>query len=157
MPDLVRAGVEGVADVDPYEEAKIRILNGGHLALCYLGALAGHTTFDQTFNDPRLRQIFDAFETGEVLRGLEMELPFDKHAYLAEIAARFSNETIADQLERLCMNGYSKMPIYLRPTLAACLRQNILPTSTITCIASWYVYARHIAAGRMPVHYHEPY
>ena len=33
MPDLAVAGVELVEDVDPYEEAKIRILNGGHTGL----------------------------------------------------------------------------------------------------------------------------
>ena len=157
MPDLTQSGVEVVTNVDPYEEAKIRILNGGHTGLCYLGALAGYTTFDETFNDPRLRAIFDAFETEEVLPGLEIELPFNKHAYLAEIAARFSNEAIADQLERICMDGYSKMPIYIRPTLEACLRQNNMPHNAIACVASWYVYGRRFANGQMHVRYHEPY
>lgn len=157
MPELGECGVQLVADVDPYEEAKIRILNGGHTGLCYLGALAGYETYDQAFNDPRLREIFDAFETDEVLPGLEIEVPFDKHAYLDEIAARFSNSAIADQLERICMDGYSKMPIYIRPTLEACLRQKIMPSNAITCVASWYVYARRFANGQMPVRYHEPY
>ena len=148
---------EIVEDVDPYEEAKIRILNGGHTALCYLGALAGYETYDAAFKDSELRAIFDAFETQEVLPGLDIELPFDKHAYLAEIAARFSNVAIADQLERICMDGYSKMPIYIRPTLEACLRQDIMPRNAITCVAGWYVYARRFANGDMPVHYHEPY
>ena len=44
--------------VDPYEEAKIRILNGGHSCLAYLGALSGHHTFDQAIADPEL---FDHF------------------------------------------------------------------------------------------------
>ncbi|MEP4704765.1 MAG: mannitol dehydrogenase family protein, partial [Hyphomicrobiales bacterium] len=35
MPDLPKVGTEFVADVDPYEEAKIRILNGGHTGICY--------------------------------------------------------------------------------------------------------------------------
>ncbi|MGJ8530328.1 mannitol dehydrogenase family protein [Maritalea sp.] len=157
MPNLTLSGVEIVSDVDPYEEAKIRILNGGHTALCYLGVLAGHTTFDQAFKDPKLRAVFDGFEIGEVLPGLDMELPFDKRAYLAEIAARFSNEVIADQLERICMDGYSKMPIYILPSITACFQQNIVPRHAIHCIASWYVYARRYANGEIPIHYHEPY
>ena len=46
MPDLREVGVQVVGNVEPYEEAKIRILNGGHTGLAYLGALAGHQTFD---------------------------------------------------------------------------------------------------------------
>ena len=40
MPALNKVDVELVDNVNPYEEAKIRILNGGHTALCYLGALS---------------------------------------------------------------------------------------------------------------------
>ena len=157
MPDLPKVGTEFVVDVDPYEEAKIRILNGGHTGICYLGALAGHKTFDQAIRDPMLRVFFDNFETKEVLPGLDMPLPFNKSDYLLDVVDRFSNRAIADQLERICMDGYSKIPIYIRPTLESCLRQNIMPKYCYECIASWYVYARHFAAGKMPIHYHEPY
>lgn len=157
MPDLPQVGVEFVADVDPYEETKIRILNGGHTAVCYFGALAGHKTFDQVIRDPELRAVFDDFQNKEVLPGLDISLPFDKHEYLEKVVARFSNRAIADQLERICMDGFSKISIYLRPTLESCLRQNIVPTHGFDCVASWYVYARRFAAGTMPIHYHEPY
>ncbi|MEP0942131.1 MAG: mannitol dehydrogenase family protein [Rhizobiaceae bacterium] len=157
MPDLSVSGVEIVENVDPFEETKIRILNGGHTALCYLGALAGHSTYDAAFADPTLRAVFNSFQTEEVLPGLDMKLPFEKHDYLAQIASRFSNKAIADQLERICMDGYSKMPVFIRPTLSSCLRQGILPKAAMFCIAGWYVYARRFAAGQMPVHYNEPY
>ena len=125
MPHLSKVGVEFVADVDPFEEAKIRILNGGHTSICYLGALAGHKTFDEVILDPSFRVFFDHFEIKEVLPGLDIELPFDKQEYLAEVVNRFSNSAIADQLERICMDGYSKVQLYIRPTLESCLRQNI--------------------------------
>lgn len=157
MPDLSLAGVQIVENVDPYEETKIRILNGGHTALCYLGALAGHVTYDEAFADPELRAVFNAFETQEVLPGLDMALPFDKHDYLAQIAARFSNKAIADQLARIIMDGYSKMPVFIRPTMKSCLRQGIMPKNALFCIAGWYVYARRVAAGQMSIPYTEPY
>ncbi|KMW57351.1 Mannitol dehydrogenase family protein [Candidatus Rhodobacter oscarellae] len=156
-PDLAQVGVQVVADVHPYEEAKIRILNGGHTGLCYLGALAGHQTFDQAMLDPALRAHFDAYETENVLPGLALELPFDRHAYLAEIAARFGNRAIADDLARICMDGWTKMQVFIRPTLEGCLAQGISPTRGYDCVASWYVYARRIAAGAMPIPYTEPF
>ena len=140
-----------------YEEAKIRILNGGHTGLCYLGALAGFKTFDEAMRDPRTRAHFDGWETNEVLPGLTIALPFDKERYLDEIAERFGNTAIADALERIFMDGWSKLPIYIRPTLQSCLEQGITPSYGYDCIASWYVYARRFADGVMPISYHEPY
>ena len=156
MPDLAQVGVEVVASVEPYEEAKIRILNGGHTALCYLGALAGHDTFDHAIADPELRAHFDRYEQEEVLAGLGSDIPFDTSAYLAQVSARFENAGIADQLERICMDGYSKMAIYIRPTLRACLEQGKRPLAGYDCAASWIVYARQFQAGRALVPYHEP-
>ena len=58
MPALNKVDVELVDNVNPYEEAKIRILNGGHTALCYLGALSGYKTFDEIMTDQKLRSHF---------------------------------------------------------------------------------------------------
>lgn len=157
MPDLSRVGVQVVGNVEPYEEAKIRILNGGHTGLAYLGALAGHRTFDQAMRDPAVRSHFDRWETAEVLPGLNGVLPFDGPEYLNEIAQRFENAGIADQLERICMDGYSKMAIYVRPTLRACLAQGISPEAGYDCVASWVVYARKHQAGTIDLTYVEPF
>ena len=157
MPDLEIVGAEFVSDVDPYEEAKIRILNGGHTGLCYLGALAGHQTFDQPMLDPQLRAHFDNWEQKNVLPGLSLELPFNKEDYLREVAHRFENKAIADDLARICMDGWSKMQIFIRPTLRSCLKQGISPTFGYDVAASWYVYARRVAHGTMPISYVEPF
>lgn len=157
MADLGRGGVRVVADVDPFEEAKIRILNGGHTGLAYLAALAGYHSFDEAMYDPKLRGHFDHWELDEILPGLTVDLPFDKAEYLNQITARFGNRAIGDQLERICMDGWSKMPIYVRPTLASCLRQGIVPRYGFDCVASWYVYARRFDAGSTSVPYHDAY
>ena len=157
MAELTKVGVEVVKEVNPFEEAKIRILNGGHTALAYLGALAGYATFDQAMSDRRLRRHFDAWERDEVLPGLNMVLPFDKLEYLDQVADRFCNAAIADQLERICMDGWSKMPIYIKPTLTSCLRQGLTPRHGFKSVASWYVFARRFSKGSMDIRYHELY
>lgn len=157
MPDLARVGVQVVDSVEPFEEAKIRILNGGHTGLTYLGALAGLRTFDQAMHDTELRAHFDRFEQEDVLRGLGDSIPFDTAQYLEKIAARFENPGIADQLERICMDGYSKMAIYIRPTLHSCLHKGLTPSASYDCVASWVVYARRFKAGKTDIPYHEPF
>ena len=157
LPDFEQVGVQIVPDVEPYEEAKIRILNGGHSGLAYLGALAGHQTFDQAMRDPVLRAHFDKWEQHEVLQGLDDHIPFNTSDYLHKIAGRFENQGIADHLERICMDGYAKMAIYIRPTLEACLQKGILPEAGFDCVASWIVSARHFQNGSVGFPYHEPH
>ena len=156
-PDLSKVGVTFTKNVDPYEEAKIRILNGGHTCLTYLGALAGHNTFDQVMADPELFAHFEEFERKEVLPALTESLPFDKDQYLDQIIARFKNASIGDTVERICSDGFLKFPIFIRPTLQGCLSQGILPRAGIRSIASWYVFCKHIEAGRLQIKYAEPY
>ena len=156
MPDLAQAGVTVVADVDPYEETKIRVLNGGHTALCYMAALDGVETFDAAMRVPELNAHFQSFERGEVLPAITLDLPFSKDAYLDQIARRFSNVAIGDTVARICADGMAKFPIFIRPTLEGCLRQGIMPVYAIRSIASWHVFAQHVAAGKIPFDYAEP-
>ena len=156
MPDLAQAGVTVTNDVDPYEETKIRVLNGGHTALCYMAALEGIETFDQAMRVPALAQHFHAFETQDVLPALDFELPFSKEDYLEKIAARFANRAIGDTIARICADGMAKFPIFIRPTLEGRLKQGDMPIAAIRSIASWHVFATHVAAGKIPFKYVEP-
>ena len=131
-------------------------MNGGHTGLAYLGALAGYDTFDEAMRDADLRAHFDGLEGEEILAGLQLTLPFDKRAYSERIAERFANRAIADALERICMDGFAKFPIFLRPTLEGCLSQGISPQHCYVSIASWYVFARRHARGQGRIDYHEP-
>jgi D-arabinitol 4-dehydrogenase len=55
------------------------------------------------------------------------------------------------------MDGWSKFPIFIRPTLKSCLAQGISPTGGYDSIASWYIYARRFANGQTHISYVEPY
>lgn len=156
MPDLDRAGVTVTSDVDPYEETKIRVLNGGHTAMAYLAALEGVETFDEVMRVPHLLQHFMKFEMEEVLPALTLTLPFSKTDYLNEIARRFGNAAIGDTIARICADGMAKFPIFIRPTLEGCLKQGNMPTHSIRSIASWYVFATHVDAGNIGFDYLEP-
>lgn len=156
MPNLAQAGVTVTSDVDPYEETKIRVLNGGHTALAYLAALEGVETFDAAMRIPHLNEHFQNFEIQEVLPAITIVLPFSKEDYVVAIERRFGNQAIGDTIARICADGMAKFPIFIRPTLSGCFAQGILPIFTIRSIASWYVFARHVVAGKIPFNYVEP-
>jgi mannitol 2-dehydrogenase len=114
-------GVQIVDDVSAYEDAKIRLLNGSHQMLAYPAFLSGHRQVDVAVRDPLFNAYLSDFlddDAGVWLASLPgMELgPYKK-----KLLDRFSNASIADQLDRLCLDGGSKVPGFLGPTLTACL------------------------------------
>jgi len=155
-PHLEEVGVRFVTDVRPYEEAKIRLLNGGHSSIAYFGALKGHADFASALRDPELNAFFDAFESEEAIPALGAS-PVDLPDYVTQIKSRFLNPYIIDAIERICMDGVNKMTIFVRPTLAECYTKGIKPRRAVAVIASWYVFMRRVAQGRAPVPYADPY
>lgn len=154
-PPLERVGVEIVSDVKAYEEAKIRVLNGGHTILTYLAALKGYNTFDAGIRDSELLAFFRAYETDEVIPAIG-DSPIDLFRYRDVIEARFSNQYIGDTVERICIDGASKFPIFILPTMRGVVGLGNTPRFAIQGIASWYVFMRESQAGRIPFPYIEP-
>jgi D-arabinitol 4-dehydrogenase len=91
FPDLAEVGVTITNNLEPYEETKIRILNGGHTSLAYIGVLSGYDTFDQVMNDKAHRNHFKQLQKEEIIPSLEMELPFDIDEYAEIIEERLSS------------------------------------------------------------------
>ena len=155
-PELDAAGAELVENVLPYEEAKIRILNGSHLGLAYLAALRGFVTFDEALRDPPLDAFFDALTTTEILPALDGPTPVDLVAYRDSVKRRFLNRSIADRITRIAMDGASKFPIFLLPTIRGCFARGIVPRFALTSVASWYVFLRRLVTGSIEFDYVDP-
>lgn len=156
FPDLRPEDVTYTPDVDPYEETKIRVLNGGHTALAYIGALGGFERFDEVMAHPEAANHFQRFEKEEVMRALPASLPFDVETYVQTVSNRFCNEHIADSVERIVSDGYAKFPQFIRPTIRGCLEQGYIPHYSLKSIASWYHFTRKSLNGTMNVPYREP-
>ena len=155
-PNLEKVGVKFVQNVFPYEEAKIRILNGGHVALSYIGALKGHETYDEAICDRELQQYFFELERKEIIPALGNEAPFDLEEYMIIIFERFKNTNIGDKLERIAMDGVGKFPIFILPTINKCFELNIIPENSIESIASWYIFMKKIDNKTLKFNYYEP-
>ncbi len=155
-PNLNAAGVQFVRNVDGYEQPKIRILNGGHTSLVYLGVLHGHETFDSALSDPELAKFFHDFIYQEVIPSLGDNVAVDLQAYSKSIKSRLLNRRIADSIGRIAMDGASKFPIFIVPTVRGCFGRGIAPTHALRSIASWYVFMRHVRTGTISFDYLEP-
>lgn len=154
-PALDLVGVEFVDQVDPYEEAKIRILNAGHTNVVYQAALKGMTYFDEAMRDEELRQYFEDFISQDSIPAIGESI-VDLNNYAKIIERRFSNANIGDTVERICTDGYAKFPIFVYPSLVGCYELGRTPTKTIEGIAAWFVYFQKAQSGAITTPYHEP-
>jgi D-arabinitol 4-dehydrogenase len=156
FPDLTQVGVVITKDIEPYEETKIRILNGGHTSLAYLGALAGYSTFDEVMNDESCRNHFKELQKQEIGPSIDIELPFDIYEYIDKVEERFSSSTNVDDLDRICMDGFTKFHTFVVPSLRKCLEQGKRPIHIYKSIAAWYIYSKRFARGCKRIRYNEP-
>jgi fructuronate reductase len=116
-PAWERTGAELVTDVLPYEAMKLRMLNGSHSAIAYLGQLAGWRTVADAIADPTLA----AFISGlmeEVAATLQLPPQVDRAAYSRALMARFANPALQHQTAQIARDGSQKLPMRLFATAA---------------------------------------
>jgi mannitol 2-dehydrogenase len=116
-PAFELAGVTLTDDVMPYEDAKIRLLNGSHGMLAYPAFLAGLRTVDDAMNDSLFVNYLRNFLNEDAGPHLKSIPGMDLELYKETLLSRFSNPAIEDQLARLCMDGGSKIQVFLLPTI----------------------------------------
>jgi fructuronate reductase len=115
-PQWELAGAQFARDVEPFEHMKLRLLNGAHSTLAYLGALAGHETVAQASNDP----LFIALLRGlwrEAIPTLVQPEGQDLQAYTEALLARFQNRAIRHLTAQIAMDGSQKLPQRLLGTV----------------------------------------
>ena len=143
-------------NLEPYEVAKVRILNGGHTSLAYIGVLSGYNRFDEVMSNQAHRKHFKLLQTEEIIPSIDTDLPFDIDEYYGQIEERLSSELNHDELDRICMDGFTKFHTFILPSLRVCLEQGKRPIHTYRSIAGWYIYARKFARGCSKIRYTEP-
>jgi D-arabinitol 4-dehydrogenase len=156
FPDLTQVGAIITNDIEPYEETKIRILNGAHTSLAYMGVLSGYQTFDQVMNDPSHREHFKRLQIEEIAPSIDVNVPFDIYEYIDKVEERISSEENVDNLDRICMDGFTKFHTFIVPSLRKCLEQGKRPVYIYKSITAWYIYCRKFARGCTKIRYDEP-
>lgn len=116
-PAWERVGVEMVASVQPYEEAKIRILNATHSCIAWAGTLVGMAYIHEGTQHPVIRGFAHAYVSDDVIPCLSPS-PIDLVAYRDVVLERFGNPAVRDTNQRVAMDGFSKIPGFIRPTIA---------------------------------------
>ena len=143
-PAWETVGVQLTDDVTPYEEMKIKLLNGSHLALTYLGFLKGYRFVHDTMNDPLFVAYMRAYMDKDVTPQLAPVPGIDLTAYKNTLVQRFSNQAIADQLERVCSDGSSKFPKFTVPTINRLIADGAELKRAALVVAAWALYLKGV-------------
>ncbi|KAG7336858.1 multiple polyol-specific dehydrogenase [Nitzschia inconspicua] len=107
--------VSVVDDVAPYENMKIRILNGGHASLCYPAALLGLKFVHEAITHPTIGPFMNTLERKEIIPTLPPVPNTNLIEYWNIIASRFANPTLQDTITRICFDGFNRQPKFIVP------------------------------------------
>jgi len=157
-PSWERVGVEMVESVNPYEEAKIRILNASHTGIAWAGTLVGYGFIHEGTHDPSIRQIAWDYVTNDAIPCLatpEKPSPIALAAYRDVVLERFGNPAIRDTNQRVAMDGYSKIPGFMAPTVRERLARSASIASVAMLPALFLAFLQRWHRGEIPYTYND--
>jgi fructuronate reductase len=155
-PRLEEAGVELVGDVAPYELMKLRLLNGSHSTLAYLGYLAGYETVSTTMDDPAFAGFIQAFMDEDVTPTLRMPPGADLADYKSSLLRRFANPALKHRTWQIAMDGSQKLPQRLLGTVRDRLASGAPIGRLALSVAAWMRYGTGIDERGQPIDVRDP-
>ena len=147
-PKWENVGADLVADVRPYETAKLRMLNGAHSFLAYCGLNRGHTYVHEAISDSELRESVLKLMTLEAAPTIKAAAEQNLTSYAASLVNRFSNPALAHRLSQIAIDGSQKIPQRWLETLAYNARNRRQCPAILVGIAAWI---SHLQGANGPV------
>jgi fructuronate reductase len=147
-PAWEKHGAQLVSDVAPYETAKLRMLNGAHSALAYLGLERGHAFVYQAVADAELRAQVERLMLREAATSFAPAPEQDLPGYADALLARFANPALNHRLIQIAMDGSQKVPQRWLETLAFHQRRGERCPALLEALAAWL---RHVRGDARPV------
>jgi fructuronate reductase len=132
-----------VRDVAPFEAMKLRLLNGSHSALAYLGYLAGYETVAEAVADPGLAA-FVAGLMADTIPTLSLPPGADVAGYMRDLIERFRNPALRHRCWQIAMDGTQKLPPRLLAPLRDRLARGLPITRHAMVVAAWMRYVTGI-------------
>lgn len=156
-PAWDRCGVEYVADVAPYENMKLRLLNASHSALAYLGYLSGYETIADAVADQGLRDFIERLWREEIIPVTSIPKGTDALAYVDALMRRYSNTEIRHRTWQIAMDGSQKLPQRILQTVRERLTRNLSIAHLALVVAAWIRYVRGIDEAGKAIDVRDPF
>ncbi|WP_439133297.1 mannitol dehydrogenase family protein [Pseudomaricurvus sp.] len=142
-PDWESVGAMLVDDVAPFEEMKLRLLNGSHSIIAYLGYLSGYDYVHQVMGDPDLKGFVQDY-MALVTPTLNVPDGFDLDAYKQELLDRFSNASLNHRTDQIAQDGSQKIPQRWLASARQLLNDGVDASLLALALAGWIRYLQGV-------------
>ena len=157
-PAWETVGAEMVDSVHAHEEAKIRILNATHSGFAWAGSLIGLNFIHEDVAVAWIRRLCFDYVTDDVIPCLDSPAhpsPMDLARYRDVVIERFGNPYLQDTNQRVAMDGFSKIPGFIAPTIRERLHAGASFASTARLPALFFEFLRRRHAGGIAFEYQD--
>ncbi|MFA0195010.1 mannitol dehydrogenase family protein [Vibrio artabrorum] len=145
-----------VGDVLPFETMKLRMLNGSHSFLAYLGYLSGYKTIYETMQDSRFKQAALNLMLDEQKPTLSVPASFDLQGYALSLVNRYSNHKIEHKTWQIAMDGSQKLPQRALKSIEELIQNNKNYRYLALLVAGWIRYVRGEDEDNQPIDVQDP-
>ncbi len=139
-PQWEQADVQMVSDVQAFEEMKLRLLNGTHSTMAYLGYLAGYKTVDAVIGSQAFATFIRNLMDEEITPSLNMPKNIDLNAYKNALIERYKNPNLKHLTYQIASDGSQKIPQRIIKVLQYQYQHQGPYTRLITSLAGWLYY-----------------
>jgi fructuronate reductase len=136
-PDLAAVGAILTHDVEHYEQAKLRLLNGTHSTLAYIGQLRGYETVGEAMQDRELASFIETMMRFDIAATLRPAPGLDIPEFIVTILGRYRNPGIQHKLAQIGSDGSQKVPYRLLAPISELIKQRRPIDRMAIPIAAW--------------------
>ncbi|MEP1552441.1 MAG: mannitol dehydrogenase family protein [Paraglaciecola sp.] len=155
-PAWQKVGANIVNDVDAYENAKLRLLNGAHSSLAYIGYLTGLDFVHQVMENPELTRFLTHLMKVEIAPTIVAPQGLDLQQYCDDLLQRFSNPELHHRTYQIAMDGSQKVPQRLLHTVEYKLKNNQAFDGLSFAIAGWLRYTMGVDEAGAAIEVQDP-
>jgi fructuronate reductase len=135
--DLASVGVTLAKDVSVFDRAKLRLVNGAHSTLAYLGSLRGRETVFDAINDAPLARFVEELMRADLGPSLGNAQGLDVKRYIDAILERYRNPAVRHLLSQIAWDGTKKLPVRIIATTLQLIAEHKDVRNLAWPIAAW--------------------
>lgn len=134
------AGALLVEEVESFENAKLRLLNGAHSSLAYAGFLSGYKYVNEVMEDKLFTSFLTTLMHDEIKPTIAPPPGLNIDQYIEDLLERFSNPALFHKTYQIAMDGSQKMPQRLLHTIEDRLSKGASIECLSFAVAGWLRY-----------------
>ena len=142
IPKFSEVGAEVVEDVELYETMKLRMLNGSHSIMAYLGVMLGYNYINTVMDDSFMKTLVEYYLEKEVIPTIDKISIETLRTYKDKLIERFSNANLHHKTYQIAMDGSKKIPVRWLPVMRDLLKNGLECKVLPLAIASWIIYMK---------------